>query len=121
MHRKFNPRKCPILETVDIISSKWVILVIVIIGNSERLRYNEIMERLNGISPKSLADTLKELEGSGLINRQAFNEIPRRVEYSLTKTGLGLYRSTIPLLRWAADKTGDKDCEILQVAISKKI
>ena len=121
MHRKFNPNKCPILETVDIISSKWVILVIVVIGNSERLRYNEIMEHLNGISPKSLADTLKELEGLGLINRKAFNEIPRRVEYSLTKTGFGLYRSTVPLLRWAADKTGDKDCEILQVAISKKI
>jgi len=77
------------------------------------------MKELDGINPKSLADTLKELENLGLVNRTAFNEIPRRVEYSLTKNGSGLYRATIPFLQWAADRTGDRDCDIIKTALSK--
>lgn len=47
--------------------------------------YNEIMEELTGISPKTLADTLKQLVEVGIVKREAINEIPIRVDYMLTE------------------------------------
>ena len=71
------------------------------------------METLNGISPKTLSDTLKELRTEGLIMRQSFAEIPPRVEYSLTKDGVELRKSIIPLLEWTANRehTDKERCE----------
>jgi DNA-binding HxlR family transcriptional regulator len=62
------------------------------------------MENLKGISPKTLADRLKDLESSGLINREMFAEIPPRVEYSLTQDGIELRDLMIPLMEWASKK-----------------
>ena len=62
------------------------------------------MEALSGISPKTLSDTLKELQAEGLIKRESFAEIPPRVEYSLTKDGAELRKSIIPLLEWTANR-----------------
>jgi len=62
------------------------------------------MKNLNGISPKTLTDRLKELKKSGLINREIFAEIPPRVEYSLTQDGIELRDLMIPLMEWASNK-----------------
>ncbi len=64
------------------------------------------MQTLNGISPKTLSDTLKELQAEQLIKRESFAEIPPRVEYSLTKDGVELRKSIIPLLEWTANRSG---------------
>ena len=70
------------------------------------------METLQGISPKTLSDTLKELQAEGLIKRESFAEIPPRVEYSLTEDGVELRKSIIPLLEWTANRNGNKEqCE----------
>lgn len=71
------------------------------IGNNEKVRYKEIMEGLTGINSKTLSDRLKELEKYGLIKREAYAEIPPRVEYSLTDVGVELARATLPLMQWA--------------------
>lgn len=89
---------------MGVISKKWAFLIITIIGNFGRLRYSELERKLNGISPKTLSDRLKELEGANLIKRETFNEIPPRVEYTLTKEGLELRDALIPLLKWASSK-----------------
>ena len=62
------------------------------------------MKNLNGISPKTLTDRLKELKKSGLIIREIFAEIPPRVEYSLTQDGIELRDLMIPLMEWASIK-----------------
>jgi DNA-binding HxlR family transcriptional regulator len=93
---------CPLKGVIDVISKKWALLVINTIGNHGRLRFNKLMEELHGISPKTLSDTLKELQATSLIKRESFAEIPPRVEYSLTKDGIELRESIIPLLKWAA-------------------
>lgn len=59
-------------------------------------------KKLDGISPKTLADRLKELEDANIIKREAFAEIPPRVEYSLTKEGIELRNAVIPLMEWAS-------------------
>jgi DNA-binding HxlR family transcriptional regulator len=97
---------CPLKGIIDIISKKWALLIINTLGNYGNLRFNKLMETLNGISPKTLSDTLKDLQAEGLIKRESFAEIPPRVEYSLTKDGTELRKSIIPLLEWTANRNG---------------
>ncbi|MDV3244121.1 MAG: helix-turn-helix transcriptional regulator [Nitrososphaerales archaeon] len=100
---------CPLEGVIDVISKKWALLILNSLGNYGKLRYKQIMEHLK-ISPKILADTLKELQGLGLIRRQAFAEIPPRVEYSLTEDGYTLRRAVLPILQWAAARTEYESC-----------
>jgi DNA-binding HxlR family transcriptional regulator len=97
---------CPLKGVIDLISKKWALLIINALGNCGKLRFNQIMETLEGISPKTLSDTLKELQNEQLIKRESFAEIPPRVEYSLTTDGIELRKSIIPLLEWTANRSG---------------
>lgn len=96
---------CPLEGIIDIISKKWTLQIVAVIGNHKKLRYNEILAKLGRISPKSLADRLKELERARLIKREAFAEIPPRVEYSITKDGEELRNRMMPLMEWASSRT----------------
>ena len=64
------------------------------------VRYKEFRQLLKGFSSKTLARRLKELEKGGILLRQAYNEIPPRVEYRLTRKGQELVESIINLLQW---------------------
>jgi DNA-binding HxlR family transcriptional regulator len=99
---------CPLEGIIDVISKKWALLIINAIGNYGSLRFNKLMEELHGISPKTLADTLKQLQDEGLLKRESFAEIPPRVEYSLTKDGEGLREAVIPILKWAGTRQCSK-------------
>jgi len=99
---------CPLEGIIDVISKKWALLVIAVIGNNHKLRFNQIMKNLEGISPKTLADVLKQLETSDLIQREAFAEIPPRVEYTLTKDGVKLRNAIKPLMEWASARSRGK-------------
>ncbi|HMB66598.1 MAG TPA: winged helix-turn-helix transcriptional regulator, partial [Candidatus Bathyarchaeia archaeon] len=70
------------------------------------LRFNKLAERLPGISAKTLTEVLKNLQQTGLVKRQAFAEIPPRVEYHLTKEGNELTMLVAPLMVWADNRTG---------------
>ena len=99
---------CPLEGVIDVISKKWALLIINAIGNYGSLRFNRLMEELHGISPKTLADTLKQLQNERLLKRKSFAEIPPRVEYSLTEDGHGLREAVVPILKWAATRQGSK-------------
>ena len=92
---------CPLEGIINIIAKKWAILIISIIGHHEKIRFNHIMQRLDGISPKTLTDVLKDLRKENLIHRESFAEIPPRVEYSLTEDGKQLCEAVLPLIQWA--------------------
>jgi DNA-binding HxlR family transcriptional regulator len=64
------------------------------------VRYMKFRQTLRGFSSKTLAIRLKELQKSGVLERQAYNEIPPRVEYRLTNKGQELVESVIDLLQW---------------------
>ena len=64
------------------------------------VRYKQFRQALKGISSKTLAYRLKELEKAGVLERHSFNEIPPRVEYNLTEKGQELVESIINLLQW---------------------
>ncbi len=99
---------CPLEGVIDVISKKWALLIINSIGNYGTLRFNKLMEELRGISPKTLADTLKQLQNEGLLKRESFAEIPPRVEYSLTEDGRGLREAIVPILKWSASRQCSK-------------
>lgn len=103
---------CPLQGAIDIIGKKWSLLVIYEIGNHKNIRFNELKNELQGITSKSLVNTLDDLQHSKLIIRETFREIPPRVEYSLTKDGKDLYRVIIPLIQWSASRKGAvvKEC-----------
>ena len=64
------------------------------------LRYMKFRELMKGISSKTLARRLKELERDGILERRAYNEIPPKVEYKLTKKGQELVESIFNLIHW---------------------
>jgi|SRR5947209_18806472 len=64
------------------------------------VRHMKFRQTLKGFSSKTLAIRLKELENGGILERQAYNEIPPRLEYQLTNKGQELVESVIDLLQW---------------------
>ena len=113
----YSPCFCPLEGFMSAIGKKWALLVINAIGTYGRLRFNRLMAELRGIGPRTLSDRLKELQAEGLIQREFFAEIPPRVEYSLSKDGIELRESIMPLLEWtvkrnvATGRTVDCECE----------
>lgn len=91
---------CPLEGVIDTISKKWALLIIHVLGNRPRIRFNELSKELAGISPKTLTDTLAVLQREGFVGREAFSEIPPRVEYFLTDDGRELWDAILPLLEW---------------------
>jgi DNA-binding HxlR family transcriptional regulator len=80
---------CPVATTVDLIGSKWKLLILrnLLAGTC---RFGELRKGIPGISQKVLTDNLREMETDGLVNRAIFAEIPPRVEYSLSDLGNSL-------------------------------
>ncbi|HEX2169728.1 MAG TPA: helix-turn-helix domain-containing protein [Nitrososphaera sp.] len=68
--------------------------------STEPVRYKKFRETMKGISSKTLAYRLQELEKGGILERRSYNEIPPRVEYNLTTKGQELVESIIDLLQW---------------------
>jgi DNA-binding HxlR family transcriptional regulator len=71
------------------------------------VRYIKFRNTMKGFSSKTLAKRLKELDKSGILERQVYNEIPPRVEYRLTTKGQELVESVIPLFNWMKEWAKD--------------
>ncbi|MHA1125651.1 MAG: winged helix-turn-helix transcriptional regulator [Candidatus Heimdallarchaeota archaeon] len=99
---------CPIKGIINVLSKKWTLLIIVVIGNHSPIRFNKIMDQFERINPRILSDRLKELEKTNLVIRKAYAEVPSRVEYSLSKDGMELIDAIIPLMDWATKKDEKK-------------
>ncbi len=96
---------CPCEGLIDIIGKKWALCVLAQLGNEGTMRFSRLVQSLSGISAKTLTDVLKDLQASGLIKREAFQEIPPRVEYHLTREGRELTMLVAPLMIWADKRT----------------
>ncbi|MBD5232680.1 MAG: helix-turn-helix transcriptional regulator [Bacteroidales bacterium] len=92
---------CPVRNVVARFGNKWALLVILVLSENEPIRYNELGRKIPDISSRVLSNTLRILEADGLINRRFYQEVPPRVEYSLTETGRSLVPIIIKLTEWA--------------------
>lgn len=85
---------CPLKLVNEIIGGKWKQSIICILEDGKPARYNEIRRKIPDITNMMLAQSLKKLEEYGIIRRTQYNEMPVRVEYTLTREG----QSLLPIL-----------------------
>ena len=98
---------CPVRNVLSRVGDKWSMLVLFTLEGQPSIRFKELQRSIPDISQKILTATLKMLEADGLINREAFPEVPPRVEYSLTEKGKSLLPLIDALLSWATDNMED--------------
>lgn len=93
-------RTCPSRKSLARIANKWTAMIVTVLAGKQ-LRFTDIRTALDGISGKVLTETLRDLERDGLVERQAYAEVPPRVEYRLTPLGRTLYDPLRALVDWA--------------------
>jgi DNA-binding HxlR family transcriptional regulator len=87
---KENIEYCPISNSMDLLGKKFAILILRNMIVYKQARFNQFMDNIDGINPKTLTARLRELERNGLIARKVYPEVPPRVEYFLTEKGMAL-------------------------------
>jgi DNA-binding HxlR family transcriptional regulator len=93
---------CPTRLAVEIIAEKWTVVVLFALSLQPR-RPGALAGLIGGISPKVLTQTLRRLQGYGLVERHAYAEAPPRVEYGLTPLGRTLIGPITVLTDWARE------------------
>ncbi|MCT8268986.1 MULTISPECIES: winged helix-turn-helix transcriptional regulator [Afifella] len=96
-----NP-DCPARAVLSLLAEKWSLLTLHALSEGT-MRTSALRRRIGGISEKMLIQTLKRLEGAGLVTRFAYPEVPPRVEYSLTERGRSLSPLIIAFDEWIED------------------
>ncbi|HOO34312.1 MAG TPA: helix-turn-helix domain-containing protein [Thermotogota bacterium] len=90
--------RCPIDHVLTIIGGKWKSRIICVLANRGTLRFGQLCSELSNITDAVLSAALKELMADGIVERKQYEEIPLRVEYSLTQRGF----SAVPVLQTIA-------------------
>lgn len=98
-HISYEPPGCPVEATLELIGGKWKGIVLYYLLDG-RLRFSELKRRIGCVTQRMLTKQLRELEGSGLVNRTVYAEVPPRVEYELTQAGQTLEPILISLKNW---------------------
>lgn len=99
MKTKSELPECPVATTVQIIGSKWKLLVLRNL-QARPWRFNELKRDLVGISQKVLTDTLRSMEEDGIITRTVYAEVPPRVEYALSQLGESMQPILDAMQQW---------------------
>ena len=89
------PQYAPMARIQNILSGKWKIMILWYIAEYEVQRFGELRRRLGDITQSTLTKQLRELEQDGFVSRYVYQEVPPKVEYSLTELG----KSFIPILQ----------------------
>lgn len=99
---------CPIEYGLDIFGGKWKSRILCVLAAADVMRYGEIRKELGNITDAVLAAMLKEMIAHDLILRKQYEQIPPKVEYSLTEKG----KSVLPILQsichWSRLQTKDE-------------
>lgn len=92
--------RCPIRDVLDRLSDRWTVLVLYELEKGT-LRFSEFKKRIPDISPRMLAQTLRNLERDGLVSRTVYATVPPKVEYTMTEMGISFFACTQPMIVWA--------------------
>lgn len=95
--------ECPVATTVQLIGNKWKLLILRNLIYNGTQRFSDFAKTIPGISKKVLTDNLRALEDDGLVEREAFAEVPPRVEYSLSDLGKTLKPILDAMFEWGTD------------------
>lgn len=98
--------RCPVTYTLSVVGGKWKWIILYMIYLEEIVRYNQLKKRLPSIAHKTLSQQLDELEQRDIIRRKQYDEIPPRVEYSLTEKGKSLIPILLQMAQWGKEYQG---------------
>ncbi len=93
-------KDCGLKRVIDTVGGKWKIMILCVIDQNEIVRYGELRRSIHGITNTMLANSLKELESDGLVERKQYDEMPVRVEYNLTEKTKTLIPILLELKKW---------------------
>ena len=93
---------CPVATTVQLIGSKWKLLIMRNL-QTRPWRFNELRKDLEGVSQKVLTDSLRSMEADGIITRTVYPEVPPRVEYALSDLGRSMQPIMDAMEQWGLD------------------
>ncbi|WP_129701016.1 winged helix-turn-helix transcriptional regulator [Anaerostipes caccae] len=102
MSKKRNIPECPVEMTLQLIGDKWKVLIIRDLLTGTK-RFSELMRSVTGITQKVLTSNLRSMEADGLVNRKVYPQVPPKVEYSLTETGLSLKPILDSMVQWGIE------------------
>ena len=94
--------ECPIATTVQLIRSKWKLLIMRNLLQRP-WRFNELKKDLDGISQKVLTDSLRSMEEDGIITRTVYPEVPPRVKYALSDVGESMRPILTAMQEWGTN------------------
>ena len=95
-------RVCPATRVFDLIAHKWTVTIIHHLYKARGpVRFRQLQRLVDPITQKELTKRLRQLERSGLVDREVFAEVPPRVEYRLTDLGATLISALAGLHHWA--------------------
>ena len=92
--------ECFVRYALSLLNGKWKLQIIWVITQNKVIRFNEMQRQLDGISSLMLSKNLQELECDSIVHRRQYNEVPPRVEYSLTELGKALECALFALGEW---------------------
>ena len=93
--------RCPLEYGLDVFGGKWKSRIICVLANQKCLRYSALRKEMCNIIDAVLASTLKELIRDGIVERKQYDEIPPKVEYSLTEKGVSVVPILQSICQWA--------------------
>ena len=94
-------------EMVTHLADKWSLWTMAVLADAGGpMRFSRVMEKVEGVSQKSLTKTLRQLERDGMVTRTVFAEVPPRVEYAMTELGGEMLEHVEPLWMWVAKSVG---------------
>ncbi|MGN0686792.1 MAG: winged helix-turn-helix transcriptional regulator [Oscillospiraceae bacterium] len=98
---------CPVSKTLELLGGKWTSRVIYELEKTDQLRFGQLKKNLDGITNTMLSATLKILEERGIVERKQYNEVPLRVEYSLTEAGKSMLNIYYEMAKWGSTYLSD--------------
>lgn len=108
-----NGELCPVRTFQKIVEGKWKFIILFYLS-IKPTRFNELQKLIPNISHGVLSLQLKELEKSDMIHRKVFNEIPPKVEYSLTETGENFLPAMSVLIDFGKDYVKSHDITFIK-------
>ncbi|TDE00262.1 winged helix-turn-helix transcriptional regulator [Jiangella asiatica] len=95
-----RPYTCGLDAAIDVVGGKWKAVLVWTLEDQGPLRFGELKRRIPAVTEKMLIQQLRELEADGVVHREVFQQVPPKVEYSLTDFGRSLEVALRPLGDW---------------------
>ncbi len=103
MSRQPEPHTCDVAQTIRLIGGKWKAIILFHLMKDEVLRFSQLQRDIPDITQRMLTLQLRELERDGIIKRTVYQQIPPKVEYSLTPLGKSLTPIIAAMKVWGSE------------------